>query len=197
MLSNQIEYGFNNSDNNFDCEDSAFIDKAEIYLRQILEYDEFKRTIESILFQARRPVKIREFLKILTKTSKERIINAIHDIQKEYKLFDTVLKIIEYADQRFELIVKKEIINAVEKFTLGDLFNQFEIKILAYVIFKHPNVSKREISSKFGSSAYNYIKTLKKKGFIEENNKKVFLTTHFFDYFELKDNSQINLKEFL
>lgn len=197
MLSNQIENGFNNKDINFNCEDSTFIDKAEIYLRQILEYDEFKRTIESILFQARRPVKIREFLKILTKTSKERIINAIHDIQKEYELFNTVLKIVEHSDQRFELIVKKEKIKTIEKFTLGDLFNQIEIKILAYVIFKHPNVSKREIASKFGSSAYNYIKTLKKKGFIEENNKKVFLTTHFYDYFELEDNSQINLKEFL
>ena len=65
------------------------------------------------------------------------------------------------------------------------------------MISKRPNLSKGEIASKFGSSAYNYIKTLKKKGFIEENNKKVFLTIHFYDYFELKDNSQINLKEFL
>jgi len=197
LLSNKIENGFNNHDINFACEDSAFIDKAEIHLRRILEYDEFKRTIESILFQARRPVKIREFLKVLKKTSKERIINAIHDIQKEYKLFDTVLKIVESSDQRFELIVKKEIINTIEKFTLGDLINQIEIKILAYVIFKHSKASKRDIASKFGSSAYNYIKTLKKKRLIEENNKKITLTTHFYDYFELKDNSPINLKEFL
>jgi len=187
----------NNDNSNYDFEDLRIIEETENLLRKKLEYNEFKRAIESVLFQAKRPVKLQEFLKVFPKNNKKKIINAIYDIKKEFELFKTVLRIIEYSDDRFELIAKKEIINTIGKFTLGDLFNESEIKTLAFITYKQPKVLKRDIAYKFGRSAYNTIKNLKKKGFIEEINKKIFLTTFFYDYFELKDNSPINLKEFL
>ncbi len=197
MLCNDDGLISNDDNPNYDFEDLRNIEEMENILRKKLEYNEFKRTIESVLFQARRPVKLREFLKIFPKINRKKIINAIFDIQKEYELFNTVLKIIEYSNDRFELIVKKEIVNTVGKFTLGDLFNESEIKTLAYITYKQPKVLKRDIAYKFGCSAYNTIKNLKKKGFIEEINKKIFLTTFFSEYFELKDNSPINLKAFM
>lgn len=163
-------------------------------LQKKLEHNEFKRTIESILFQARRPVFIREISKIFRRTSDEKIKKAIYEIQDEYNLFNTILKIVEYTGERFELVAKREIVNVIDKFTMGDLFSQEELKILAYIIH-NPKSKKREMASKLGKSIYKHIKNLTKKGFIEGDANYISLSSQFFDYFELKDHSVENLKK--
>ena len=157
MLSNDNGLILNNDNSDNDFEDLRIIEETENLLRKKLEYNEFKRAIESVLFQAKRPVKLQKFLKVFPKTNKKKIINAIYDIQKDYELFNTVLKIVEYSDNRFELIVKKEVINTIGKFTLGDLFKESEIKTLAYITYKQPTVHKKDVAFKFGYSAYKYI----------------------------------------
>ena len=163
-------------------------------LQKKLEHNEFKRTIESILFQARRPVFIREISKIFRRTSDDKIKKAIYEIQDEYNLFNTMLKIVEYAGERFELVVKREIVNVIDKFTMGDLFSQEELKILAYIIH-NPIAKKRTMALNLGKSTYKHIKNLIKKSFIKEGANGISLSSYFFDYFELIDCSVDNLKK--
>jgi chromosome segregation and condensation protein ScpB len=184
----------NNQQDRGDKLPNSMSNRIAIQLKEKLEHNEFKRTIEAVLFEARRPVSIQEMRKIFPSTRKKAIRKAIYEIQEEYNLFNTILKIVEYSEERFELLPKREIVNAIDNFTLGDLFNPLEIKTLAYVIYNHPNALKRDLAFKLGKSMYKHIKNLKKKGFIEEKNGKIFLSTYFFDYFELIDCSVENLK---
>ena len=167
-------------------------------LQRLKQY-EIKREIEAAIFKARRILSLEEICKFFPKNQKNKILELTRDLIEEYKEFQTALEIIELADRRFELKVKDPILNSIEKFTQGDLLRKSDVKTLSIIAYLQPNATRKEVRANLGgiSTIYRNIKNLKELKFIIENDCKFYLTRQFYDYFQLKENREENVKELL
>ncbi|MFX1394003.1 MAG: SMC-Scp complex subunit ScpB [Promethearchaeota archaeon] len=166
---------------------------------QRLKYDKIKREIEAALFKARRILSLEELCKLYPKYQKTKILELIRDLIDEYKEVQTALEIAELVDTRFELKIKDPILNSIGKFTQGNLLRNSDVKTLSIIAFLQPNATRKKIRAKLGgkSTMYRNIKNLKELKFITENDSKFYLTRYFYDYFQLKENSNDIVKNLL
>lgn len=167
-------------------------------LQRLKQY-EIKREIEAAIFKARRILSLEEICKLFPKNQKSKILELTRELIEEYKEFQTALEITELAGTRFELKIKDPILNSIEKFTQGDLLRKSDVKTLSIIAYLQPNATRKEVRAKLGGTSimYRNIKNLKELKFIIENDRKFYLTRHFYDYFQLKDNRDEIVKELL
>jgi len=167
-------------------------------LQRLKQY-EIKREIEAALFKARRILSLEEICKLFPKKQKNKILELTRELIEEYKEYQTALEITELAGTRFEIKIKDPIINSIEKFTQGDLLRKSDVKTLSIIAYLQPNATRKEVRAKLGgiSTMYRNIKNLKDLKFIIENDLKFYLTRHFYDYFQLKENRDEVIKELL
>ena len=157
--------------------------EEKVRLQRVAQ-DKIKRRIEAALFKARRILSSEEIYKIFPKNKKRDVLKLIRELADDYKEFKTSLEIVELSNLRFQLKVKDPILNSIEKFTQGDLFRKSEIKTL---------YSKRGRSK----TVYNNIERLKKLKLIFEKEDTIFLTKHFYDYFQIKEENNDIVKNLL
>ncbi|RLF50738.1 MAG: SMC-Scp complex subunit ScpB [Thermoplasmata archaeon] len=138
---------------------------------------EAKKIIEAILFAAARPVSMEELKKYL----KEREIKkAIKDLIEDYK--QSAIEIVEI-DGKYVMQLRNEYAEYAKKFAPMELSKAL-LKTLAIIAYHQP-IKQSELKKIIGSQVYDYVKQLKKKGFIrtkkEGKTKVIELTTYFYD----------------
>lgn len=154
---------------------------------------EAKKIIEAILFAAARPVSMEELKKYL----KEREIKkAIKDLIEDYK--QSAIEIVEI-DGKYVMQLRNEYAEYAKKFAPMELSKAL-LKTLAIIAYHQP-IKQSELKKIIGSQVYDYVKQLKKKGFIrtkkEGKTKVIELTPYFYDYFGFDKKEKERIREIL
>ena len=175
------------------------LETEEKFRLQRVAQDKIKRRIEATLFKARRILSSEEIYKIFPKNKKRDVLKLIRELADDYKEFKTSLEIVEFSNLRFQLKVKDPILNSIENFTRGDLFRKSEIKTLAVIAYLQPSATLKKLYSKRGRSktVYNNIERLKKLKLIFVKEDTIFLTKHFYEYFQIKEENNDIVKNLL
>ena len=180
-------------------EEHCSIEIEERARHQRLKRYEIKREIEAALFKARRILSLEEICKLFPKYQKTKILELTRELIYEYKKVQTALEVVELTDTRFELKIRDPILNSIEKFTQGNLLRNSDVRTLSIIAYLQPDATRKKVRANLGgiSTMYRNIKNLKELKFITENNSKFYLTRYFYDYFQLKENSNDIVKSLL
>ncbi len=158
---------------------------------------ELKKEIESLLFSSGKVMSVEDLADLTQKTKKD-VSKALEDLKKDYEERDTSLIVIKQGNG-WKLNVKEKYINLVTKI-VADTELPFPIlETLAIIVYKSPAAMQSEIVKIRGTNAYEHISELIERDFIERKKQgrsyKVFLTTKFFEYFDVEGDKDI--KEYL
>ena len=140
-----------------------------------------EKIIEAILFAASRPLSVDEIADAI-KISKKDVKKAMKELMKFYK--DSAIEITE-ANQKYVMEVKASYAEYAKKFAPVELKKSL-IKALSLIVYHQP-IKQSELKKMIGSNVYEYVRELKKKGFIntrkEGRTKLITTTQYFYDYF--------------
>ena len=136
-----------------------------------MEKNKIKGIIEAILFSAGRIVKIRELITILELTSDE-IINAINEMQEEYKKESKGIEIIRVEDG-YQLSSKKEYyeyLYPVLSKQVRPTLSQASLEVLSIIAY-NPRATKSDIDAIRGVDSQASLYRLIEYNFIEQAGK--------------------------
>lgn len=155
---------------------------------------ENKRIIEAMLFASPRPISLDEFSNAI-KISKNEIKKEINELMKFYK--KTSIEIAEI-NGKYVMQLKAEYAEYAKSFSPIEVPKSL-LKTLALIAYHQP-VKQSELKRMIGSSIYEYVRELKKRGFInakkEGRTKRIELSNYFYDYFGI-DKKNKKIKEML
>ena len=153
---------------------------------EVDEASKKKNIVEGALFVAGRPVSLEE-LNIKTEIRKRELDEILKDLAMDYLMRSTALEIVQIQD-KFSLQIKPEYTPNVKKFASGGLIPDKHLKTLTIIALKQPLLKSTLVKIR-GSGAYDHVKFLLDRGFIESRKKgrSVELTTtdQFADTFGL------------
>ncbi|NOX71159.1 MAG: SMC-Scp complex subunit ScpB [Candidatus Micrarchaeota archaeon] len=155
-----------------------------------------KKIIEAALFMTSRPLTLRELSKISDVKSLGYIREVIEELSNEYA--ERGVEIVEFPDG-WMMQVKREFLDRVSHLTpYSDLLEGHK-RALAIIAYKEP-IKQSDLIKIQGNKAYNYIKTLERKGLIKTEKhgrtKVISLTAEFERYFgESKQNIRERLMQ--
>jgi len=153
-----------------------------------LDESEIQARIEAALYVAGRPLSPKELTSAAGMTSKRKAVKATRDLAKILNSNLKAIEIVELADQRFAMQLRKQYNIMAKRFSTKPLIPPSVLKTLSYVAYFQP-VSRLELAEKRGKQVYQHIKTLEEIGFISgepSGRTRVYKTTPAFsDYFGL------------
>ncbi len=156
---------------------------------------EAKKIIEAILFAAGRPVAKEEILKVGVK--KKDFDRAINELIKEYE--DSAIEIVPVGEEKFVMQLREKYAGYASKFAPMELPKSL-LKTLAIIAYHQP-VKQSELKKIVGSQIYEYVRELKKRGFIktrkEGRTKIVETSPYFYEYFGFDEKNKEKIKEIL
>lgn len=119
--------------------------------------------------------------------SKGFVQDVVDELKEELEQESRGLELVE-SNEGYELVVKSDLVEAVEHLAPHRDLNESELRTLAVTAYNAP-VKQSEIVEVRGNRAYSHLKELEKRGFIdseEEGRTKLLdVTNHFLDYFDL------------
>ncbi len=146
-----------------------------------------KKEIEALLFSAARKLSLEELSRLTGIKDLNAIKEALEQLKKEYQEKDTALKLIEEPDG-YKLNVKEEHLPLVQKIVTQTELSKTLMETLAVIAWKYPCLQSEIIKIRT-NKAYDHLKELEEMGFISREpfgrTKKIKLTEHFFEYFDL------------
>ena len=146
------------------------------------------RQVEAILFAVGKKISP-EKIAILTSLELKEVNKVLKNLQKEYvALENSSLKVEDYDDGMWKLTVRDKYIPVVSTLVEETELERPLMETLAVIAWKYPIVQS-EIVKLRGSGAYEHMRALVERGFIEKVpfglTFKVKLTKKFFQYFDL------------
>lgn len=154
-----------------------------------------EKIIEAILFAASRPLSVDEIADAI-KISKKDVKKAMKELMKFYK--DSAIEITE-ANQKYVMEVKASYAEYAKKFAPVELKKSL-IKALSLIAYHQP-IKQSELKKMIGSNVYEYVRELKKKGFIntrkEGRTKLITTTQYFYDYFGIDKKDKEAIKKIM
>jgi len=146
------------------------------------------RQVEAILFAVGKKISP-EKIAILTSLELKEVNKVLKNLQKEYvALENSSLKVEDYDDGMWKLTVRDKYIPVVSTLVEETELERPLMETLAVIAWKYPIVQS-EIVKLRGSGAYEHMRALVERGFIEKvpfgRTFKVKLTKKFFQYFDL------------
>ncbi|MCD6170981.1 MAG: SMC-Scp complex subunit ScpB [Thermoplasmata archaeon] len=155
---------------------------------------ENKRIIEAMLFASSRPISLEEFSNAI-KISKDEVKKEIKELMKFYK--KSAIEISEI-NGKYAMQLRDEYTEYAKSFSPIEVPKSL-LKTLALIAYHQP-VKQSELKRMIGSGVYQYVKELKKRGFIntkkEGRTKRIELSNYFYDYFGI-DKKNKEIKEML
>jgi len=153
---------------------------------EVDEESKKKNIVEGALFVAGRPVSLEE-LNIKTEIRKRELAEILKDLAMDYLMRSTALEIVQIQD-KFSLQIKPEYTPNVKKFASGGLIPDKHLKTLTIIALKQPLLKSMLVKIR-GSGAYDHVKFLLDRGFIEGRKKgrsmELTTTDQFADTFGL------------
>ena len=150
---------------------------------------ELKSRIEAVLFVTGRAVELKEIAKILEADEQE-VEDAMLSLIIDYSSRDGALEIDD--ENGYIIQVKDEYMDIVEKLCPVDISNAV-LKTLTVIALKQP-LRQAELKELRGSTAYDHVQELLKKGLISRTKDKngrsynLKTTPKFTEYFKIKGN---------
>ena len=145
-----------------------------------------KNIVEGALFVAGRPVSLEE-LNIKTEIRKRELAEILKDLAMDYLMRSTALEIVQI-QEKFSLQIKPEYTPNVKKFASGGLIPDKHLKTLTIIALKQPLLKSTLVKIR-GSGAYDHVKFLLDRGFIDARKKgrsmELTTTEQFADTFGL------------
>ncbi len=145
------------------------------------------RKIEAILFAVGKKMSI-EKLQILTEIDPDQIKTLLNELRQEYQEKSQTLKVENSDDGMWKLTVQDKYIPIVSNLVQETELERPLMETLAVIAWKYP-IIQSEIIKLRGPGAYDHMRTLVERGFIEktpyQRTYKVKLTKKFFQYFDL------------
>lgn len=146
-----------------------------------------KKLVEAVLFMSQNAIGIADISKATGIASLGHIKAALEGLIKEYSERDTSLMIYEIAG-KYMFGLKEPYSSKVSSLANGPDISRGGLRILAY-ISKNEGIMQSQIIKLFGSGAYDYIRELAEKEFIEakkaKRSKKITTTPKFKEYFNV------------
>lgn len=150
--------------------------------------DEKKALAEAALFLSDEPLSTEELADVMNLGSKGFVQNVLEELEEELARDDRGLALVEH-DGAYELVVKNAHVDQVAHLAPHRDLNDGELRTLALIAYNQP-VKQSDIIDIRGNRAYNHVKELTRRGFVEgekDGRTKVLeVTDHFLDYFELE-----------
>ncbi|USN45797.1 MAG: SMC-Scp complex subunit ScpB [Candidatus Woesearchaeota archaeon] len=148
-----------------------------------------EQKVEAVLFASGKFLSV-EYIAEVTQLSKQVVKKALDKLQKAYdENKNSALKLFE-EDGLWKMNVKEEYTEVVHGILAETEMSRAVMETLALVAYKSP-VLQADIVKVKGSSAYDYIAELEKKGFITrekyQRSFKLKVTEKFHDYFDVKN----------
>lgn len=168
-----------------------------VSVKELTEKSQIKNRIEAAMFIAGRPVSAEE-LSIKLDIGKKQIEDLIKELALDYMDRITSIEIVQVGE-KFSMQIKPEYTEHVKKFTTGGLIPEAVMRTLTIIALKQP-ISKSLVVKMRGAGAYDHIKFLIDRGFIEQSKKgrsmDLETTDQFSDTFGLSRDKK-KLKEVL
>ena len=158
---------------------------------------DLRKEIESLLFSSGKVMTEKELAE-LTQNKEKDVAKAMEDLKKDYGERDTSLMIVKVGEG-WKLNVKEQYVNLVTKIVADTELPFPVLETLAIIAYHSPAAMQAEVVKARGTNAYEHITELIEAGFIERRKEgrsfKIFLTTKFFEYFDVEGDKDI--KEYL
>jgi len=150
---------------------------------------EHVRLIEAALFVSGRWMDIEDLARLAGTASTAAVKGILDDLRNHFNSSQTALTILEQ-NGRYKMDIKEDLREKVYYLAPEPELSQALIKVLA-LIAKNQPVKQSIVVDTIGNRTYDYIRELRKKGFIDTRKKgrtKVLTTTsRFRKYFGLRD----------
>lgn len=151
--------------------------------------------IEAALFAAGRAVSIEKLTKITGKPKKA-VLSAVQELMKAYSSRRSGIEIIDLGE-RYVMQVKPEYSELMREVAPKEL-SAPKLRTLSMIAYHQPLLQSDLIDMR-GSGAYDHIKDLIERGFVESvpsgRSRQLSTTSLFADYFGLKRNDPKAIKE--
>lgn len=151
--------------------------------------------IEAALFAAGRAVSVEKLSKITGKPRKN-ILSAVQELMEAYSSRKSGLEILDLGD-RYVMQVKPEYSELMREVAPKEL-SAPKLRTLSMIAYHQPLLQSDLIEMR-GSGAYDHIKDLIERGFVESvpcgRSRQLSTTSLFADYFGLKRNDPQAIKE--
>lgn len=150
--------------------------------------EELKAKIEAILYCTPQGITLDKIARAVGIGSKGHVKNVLKSLQEDFDKRDSGLRVFE-AEGTWRLGIKDEHIDLVRDAARPEL-DKAVLETLAYIAHKK-NVSQASVVKIRSNKAYEHIKELEEKGFIEgKKNKRTKVlspTKRFYEYFQLEE----------
>jgi len=147
-----------------------------------------KYKLEALLFSSAREMKVEE-LTTLTKSTPEKVREALKQIKEEYEKRDSSITLIDYGDS-FKLNVKSEHSPIIHQVVTETELSKTLIETLAVIAFKYP-IKQSDLIKIRTNKAYDHLAHLEENGYITRQKygrtKLIKLAPKFFEYFDLPE----------
>jgi len=151
-----------------------------------------KNKIEAILFSTGRRMTVDEISSLTGIEDKDMIRRILLELKADYEQRGTSLALKEEAGG-WKLTVKDHYAHIAEKLITKAELDRPLLETLAVIAWKYP-VLQSEVIKIRHNKAYDHIKQLEELGFVKRvkhgRTKKIILTDHFFEYFDLPSKEQ-------
>ncbi|MBD3351941.1 MAG: SMC-Scp complex subunit ScpB [Candidatus Lokiarchaeota archaeon] len=180
-------------------EDSAETDEQKetkeenrgISVKELTEKSKQRNLIEAAMFIAGRPIGIEE-LSIKLEIGKKEAEELLKDLAFDYMDRITPIEIVQVGE-KFSMQIKPEYTDDVKSFTTGGLIPEAVMRTLTIIALKQP-IKKSLLVKIRGSGAYQHVKFLEERGFIDsmKSGRTSVLETNdqFSDTFGLSRNKK-------
>lgn len=151
--------------------------------------------IEAALFAAGRAVSLEKLSKIIGKPKKT-VLSAVNELMEAYSLRKSGIEILDLGE-RYVMQVKPEYSELMREVAPKEL-SAPKLRTLSMIAYHQPLLQSDLIDMR-GSGAYDHIKELIERGFVESvpcgRSRQLSTTSLFADYFGLKKNDPEAIKE--
>ncbi len=154
---------------------------------------EISKKIEAILFCNPEGINLNRLSHLIGIGSQGQVRQILKKMQEEYS--EKGIKIIE-ENKKWKFKVADEFAELVKEAALPEI-EKAVIETLAFIAWKK-ETTQNEIVKFRSNKAYNHIKELKNRGFINSKKtgktNKITLTKKFYEYFNLDENREFDLE---
>lgn len=165
---------------------------------EVDKHSHMKNVVEGALFVAGRPVSLEE-LNAKTEIFKRDLEGLLDELAMDYLMRPTALEIIRIQD-KYSLQIKPEYTPKVKKFASGGLIPDAILKTLTIVALKQPLMKSMLVKIR-GSTAYDHVKFLIDRGYVEARKKgrssELLTTDQFADTFGLSRDIETLKKQMI